>query len=257
MKKILIILCFLAIGFFARSQSMIAKIKYEDAEAAYQKGDYPLAITKLNETEAILKSSNPRILYLRVMAQYKMIENDMTNDADIIEKTRKLAGDYVTKYETVPNNEDKFREIYRAYEALNNSLKYAVPPNTFAGLLEQVKFKLNLNIDELKAYNPEVKELTDRVAPKGGPSWRDDDTKKGPCFMVLKNNKVVWFTTVIAASKNEAYLQKVFNNYSKLLYKLKPSGGSLDSTQTVVALDDMYIYVENYKGRVMLKFAAI
>jgi hypothetical protein len=273
MKKITLILCFLAIGFTVRSQSLIAKLKYEDAEAAYQKKDYPLAITKLNETEAILKATNPRTLYLRVMTQFKMIESGLAKDFAIIESARKLSSDYLAKYETVPNNEDKFRDIYKVSEALNSypktaadfneqlaaieaeTTKNARPANTLEGLLEQFKFKLNFTVDQFLAYNPEVKEFSERKSPFSPGNWAESDAKKGPTKVYSDNGLINHYETVVTASDDLAYLQKVLKNYSDLLLKLSPTPVKATSTETYILTSDMHLSVKIDGGRVLIAFA--
>jgi hypothetical protein len=273
MKKILLILCFLSIGFAVHSQSLIAKLKYEDAEAAYQKKDYPLAITKLNETEAILKVANPRTLYLRIMAQFKMIESGSVKDFSILESARKLSSDYLAKYETVPNNEDKFRDIYKVSEALNSYPKTAAefneqlaaittertknerPASTLEGLLEQFKFKLNLTVEQFKAYNPEAKEFMEHYRPFKAGNWSESSVKTGPTTIYSNNNGIVnYYYVALTASDDNDYLHKVFKNYTDLLYKLDPVPTTATSTETTVVLTDMHVGVKISDGRVILRF---
>jgi uncharacterized protein (TIGR02145 family) len=122
MKKLLILaFIILATTQFAFAQQAIAKIKYEEAEEAYAANNFELTVTKLNEVEAILKSTNPRVMYLRIMAQSSIIEYNPFNDYNIIANTRKLCAKYLKDYENVPNNEDKYRDIYKKSEALNTN----------------------------------------------------------------------------------------------------------------------------------------
>jgi hypothetical protein len=271
-KKISLIVCFLIIGFSASSQSVIAKIKYEDAEAAYQKKDYPLAITKLDEAEAILKVANPRTTYLRIMAQYKMLEDGGFNNFTLLESARKLSADYVEKYETIPNNEDKFKEIYRVLEALNKRPNPQVeaekreiadkerPENSPTGLLEQFKFKLGLSVEDFKSYNKEAKEFMEsaprRIKEDGIFIWRNyENHDKGPLRLEAKNNKIISYTYRVAVSKNEDYLKKVYKNYSDLLNKLNPK--NVQPSDTIYALiNNISVTLLMIDDNVLIHFSA-
>ena len=119
-KKSFLLLTLLWIVNTVAAQTTIAKFKYEAAEEAYLKKDYKLAITRLDEAEAILKATNPRILYLRIMAQSNMIKDnpDMANALINLESVRKLTGKYLKDYESIPDNEDKYRDVYNVSEQL-------------------------------------------------------------------------------------------------------------------------------------------
>ena len=118
MKKLLFTLLIIATAQLSFAQQAIAKIKYEEAEEAFAANNYEETVAKLIEVETILKSTNPRVMYLKITAQSKIIEKNPTNDYKIIENTRKLSNNYLKNYENVPNNEDKFRDIYKIAESL-------------------------------------------------------------------------------------------------------------------------------------------
>ena len=50
-------------------QNTIAKLKFEEAEEAYANNNFDLALSKLIEIETLLKSPNPKILYLKINSQ--------------------------------------------------------------------------------------------------------------------------------------------------------------------------------------------
>jgi hypothetical protein len=170
-KLTYLIFCLL-FTFAANGQNTIAKIKYEEAEEAYMKEDYPLALKKLNEAETILKATNPRIMYLRIMAQSEIIRGnfDPYQDFSILQSTRNLLAKYLKDYESIPNNEDKYKDVYKVSERL---IPY---PNTLAeieadrnrpiklfteteNVLQFFKFKPGLTIEEFKAYNTQAANL--------------------------------------------------------------------------------------------------
>jgi hypothetical protein len=117
-QTILFLLATLLVTQTIIAQSALAKLKYQDAEEAYTKEDYRLAITKLNEAEGILKATNPRILYLKIMAQSKLIQPNPYADYSLLDNTRKLSTKYLKDYENLADNDDKYREIYRVSETL-------------------------------------------------------------------------------------------------------------------------------------------
>jgi hypothetical protein len=167
------------------AQNTIAKLKFEDAEEAYAQKDYALTLTKLDDAEAILKATNPKILYLRIMAQSKIIEQKPYDSYSLIESNRTLSARYLKNYESLPNNEDKYRDIYKASEKLNqypksaeefalivSTLKKAekdqqkkeearlARPDLFVdSLLNSYKFKSGLTEAEFIAYNPDAAEV--------------------------------------------------------------------------------------------------
>lgn len=119
MKK-LMLFSILLMAFFqqAVAQETIAKLKYEEAEEAYTQGNYELTVNKLREIEQMLKSTNPKILYLQLMAQSKIIEKNPYSNYAMIESARKGSAKYLKDYEKIPNNEDRYRDIYKVSEFL-------------------------------------------------------------------------------------------------------------------------------------------
>jgi hypothetical protein len=119
MKQI-ILLTFLTIAFvqFASSQNTIAKLKFEDAEQAYANNNFEQALSNLIEVETLLKSTNPKILFLKINSQSKIIEKNPLDDYTLIENAKKLSSQYLIDYENLPDNEDKYREIYKISESL-------------------------------------------------------------------------------------------------------------------------------------------
>jgi hypothetical protein len=116
--SLIFVLFFTAQLFFGLT--MIAKLKFEEAEEAFENNNVELTVTKLKEVEAILKSTNPKILYLQILSQSKLIEKDPLKDWLLLKNTRILADNYLKDYESLPDNEDKYREIYKTSELLKN-----------------------------------------------------------------------------------------------------------------------------------------
>ena len=74
------------LAFFA--QSAVAKIKYEEAEEAFSRGAYTESISRLNEVENILGATNPRVLYLRIMASHKLMQADPYASCALLQRLR-------------------------------------------------------------------------------------------------------------------------------------------------------------------------
>ncbi|GGH06023.1 formylglycine-generating enzyme family protein [Sphingobacterium alkalisoli] len=111
MKKYLIILLTLLICSYTRAQSTVAKFKYEDAEKAFYNGDYQSCISLLDETEKLLGKSAPNILYLRILAESKILEVDPYTKYEQIEKLRSLCSQYLQNYD-IAGLEGKYRDVY-------------------------------------------------------------------------------------------------------------------------------------------------
>ena len=120
MKKILsLVFIVLATAQIAFSQQAIAKIKYEEAEEAYAANNFKTTVSKLTEAESLLKSTNPRILYLKILAQSKIIEQNVyLEEYTLLNSTRILSDKYLKEYENLPDNDDKYRDIYKVSEQL-------------------------------------------------------------------------------------------------------------------------------------------
>lgn len=117
-KLLFLGLAFLLITAPAGAQNTLAKIKYELAEEAFEKNDFKTAISELDGAEKILGSTNPKILYLRIQAQFKLIEANPLVDFSIIEDARKNCAYYMKQYESNEGIEDKLKEVYLISEKL-------------------------------------------------------------------------------------------------------------------------------------------
>lgn len=114
----LLLLACVLLAFSATAQSSVAKIKYEEAEEAFTQGQYATTLTRLDEAEKILGSSNPRILYLRIMAADKVVQADPYTNFALLQRLRQQCALYLTKYDNLENNEDKYRDVYKVSESL-------------------------------------------------------------------------------------------------------------------------------------------
>lgn len=186
MKKIfLLALLIISSAQLSLAQATIAKLKFEDAEEAFALGNYELTLSKQKDVEALLKSTNPKIIYLQILAQTKIIEKNPLNDWLLLKNTRILADTYLKDYENLPDNEDKYRDVYKAGESLKKWPGTVVEfseskskmeqeqdkiylqthendrsRNYINRLAEKHKFKKGLNLSGFVNYNPEALDLS-------------------------------------------------------------------------------------------------
>ena len=118
MKSFLFTILFSVIATYSFSQNAIAKIKYEQAEEAYQNGKYQDAIDYLNEAEKILKGPNTTTLYLKIVSQNKLVESNKEVDFNLINSLRQNCDSYLKSAEGSVDLEDKFKEVYFISESL-------------------------------------------------------------------------------------------------------------------------------------------
>ena len=117
-KTLLLTILIFVTAQFIFAQNTIAKFKYEEAEEAYSNSNFDMALRKLTEVETLLGSTNPKISYLKINSQSKIIERNPLNDYPLLESARKLSAQYLKDYENLPDNEDKYRDIYKISERL-------------------------------------------------------------------------------------------------------------------------------------------
>ena len=91
MKKIILLtVLLLATVQFTFAQNTIAKLKFEEAEEAYANNNFELTLTKLKEVEGLLKSTNPRLMHLKILAKNKLIQQPKySNDPELISQLNK------------------------------------------------------------------------------------------------------------------------------------------------------------------------
>ena len=139
MKKIILlaILIIATAQFTFAQNATIAKLKFEEAEEAYSNNNYESTIRKLDEVETLLNSTNPKILYLKINAQSKLINSNPYGDFALLDNARKLSAKYLKEYETLEGNEEKYRDIYKISEMLAYS--YPATLQEFENKIKQLK----------------------------------------------------------------------------------------------------------------------
>ncbi|UOK43906.1 MULTISPECIES: hypothetical protein [Flavobacterium] len=192
MKTLLFI--FLLISSFAFAQGgAIADLKFEEAETAFNNGNYNLTLKKVDEFEKALGNMTSKSLYLRILAQDKLFApENFYADENQLTKYNELTAN-VNKYLSAMESEgldDKYREIYTlggrlndlnlpkdkagwemgnkaledqkqlAEEKAKKKLKYA---QDFMLLLAQkMDFKPNMTLSEYAGLSAQSKEMADK-----------------------------------------------------------------------------------------------
>ncbi|MBN8665070.1 MAG: PDZ domain-containing protein [Chitinophagales bacterium] len=103
-------------------QAAIARLKFEDAEEAFNKGDYTTTLSKLEDAEKLFGKINVPILHLRIVSQDKLLQKKL--DFSMLANLRKNCEQFLIDYETMEGIEEKYRQVYKIQES------YAKYPKT-------------------------------------------------------------------------------------------------------------------------------
>lgn len=242
-KLVLGMLLFLHYSVFSQNSNTIAKLKYEEAEEAFEKNNFSSVYKNLDEAEKLLGSVNPRTLYLRIVTQVKHIEADPEIAFEVIEQARANTKKYLTEYES--SNEDKFREIYKCSKTLDSypqnltaynerrkqqqkiKEKKAIAAGIIKGaneLQEKLKWKPGLTESAFLSQNSAISGRWDRYAYEthtlvgkhvGSPLSVGGYIVEGASSYELnKENIVTQYTYCMKKAKNEAEAcNKIFQNW--------------------------------------------
>jgi hypothetical protein len=118
MKKAILVITLIIVAFTGNAQNAVAKIKYEQAEEAFEKNDFAVTLLKLDEAQKLLGATNPKILYLRLMAAKGIVAGGKF-DWNLLETARKDAAYYIKQYSEMQGIEEKFRQVYEFSETLD------------------------------------------------------------------------------------------------------------------------------------------
>ncbi|MBO9153595.1 hypothetical protein ACFOTA_15345 [Chitinophaga sp. GCM10012297] len=116
----LLLFILLSTFFVKTSFAQLAKMQFEDAEAAYNEGKYAEAVKLLDEAERSNKGANPPIMYLRILSRVELIKQNPEKDFDLIDKARKESNLFLKTYNGNAQLEDKYREVYQASKVLKD-----------------------------------------------------------------------------------------------------------------------------------------
>lgn len=116
--KLIVLLVAVLCSIDVFGQSAAAELHFESAEKAYNAGDYLETLRKLDDTERIAGSMS-KTLYLRIVAQDKVLDNWLVDDADERRKTwgslQENAALYLETMESF-GLDDRYREVFALSE---------------------------------------------------------------------------------------------------------------------------------------------
>ena len=157
------------------AQNQLAKIKYMDAEEAFAAGNYRTSLAKLDEAEKLLGSSNPKILFMRIMVQDQLIRTD-TNffksyaNYAILSALRDNCNNYTKKHNT-PELNDKNVEVYKTLQ------QYSAYPTTKQAFDARVKAELE-KAERAKAEQNRIMLLAEQQKQKEAEALRLKEEQK-------------------------------------------------------------------------------
>lgn len=243
-----ILLFFFGCFYFLQSveaQTTLAKFKYEEAEKAYEEGNYKSALQLVDEVEKMIKSTSPKTLYLKILAKKKMGPVSFKE----IQALRSDCSFFLEKYDNIEDNEDRYREVYEISKSLNSYPKSEEEFHAIVlkkELLKKQEEEFNKKVENytLGAYRLRVgmakgnipksllSELKERK--KMGDGYFDNGTVR-PGFYSLtldSDDRVSTIHTITMYGKNIAEISQAFESLSKefSLYFGKDNVERKDST---------------------------
>ncbi|MEN2416191.1 hypothetical protein [Flavobacterium mesophilum] len=174
------------------SQNAFAELKFEEAETAFNNGNYALTIQKVDEFEDTLGNMTDKSLYLRVISQSKLFN---VGDFYLDEKQFTLYNSLISnskKYLKATENNglnDKFKEVY-AISQYVDKLNLPKDKTSYEKEIQNQK-DLNLKAEQNKIEKQEyLEKLWESeyvaVVPKIDAYELEDYTKIGIKFSTLK-----------------------------------------------------------------------
>ena len=134
--------------------------KYEAAKEAFYVENYDEASLLIKEAKKSYKSIPPKVAYLEILINDKLIENNPYNDFLILDETRKLVKIYKNKYVKFQN--DNYQKVLQIGENLNQYPKDLASFNT---LKEEKQKEIELEKERLErqAFEAKQKAEVDRI----------------------------------------------------------------------------------------------
>jgi hypothetical protein len=236
----LILFLFFALNVCAQN-SQIAIIKYEQAEEYFNKSDFKKTIACLKECESLLGLTNPKILFLKIIAQSKLIEQDPFTDYLELQQVRSNIDKYLKEYENIPDNQEKYKQIYFTLETLEKYPKSIEEFNKQKGMLlaeknkkrdteqkrlssiaymetwaEKYKFKTGLTETEFYNYNEDASKIMrelyrDQYDKKSYNNFLSRGFPSRAYSVRIKEEKVVGYERAFWWSKNAEEPKKSYD----------------------------------------------
>ena len=225
MNKLLYI-AFLFCSLNANAQMGVAKIKYEEAEEAYTANNYKLCLEKLDGVVEILKETNPKVQYLRIICISKMIEKDPLGNFKQLFQLSEYYNKYLIDYDNIPDLEDKYKavylisEMYKKYAKNENEYQEMVNIRKRGRIYKYDKDSLDFQRAEKyfnEAYNKgdfrSLVELAD-MYESGGPGFPLNNEVARKYYQILADNNIPegLYKQGIFEIRNHQNNQKTYDN---------------------------------------------
>ena len=98
MKNILGFFFGCIIAFSAQGQSALAKLKFEEAEAAFENANYTLSLSKVEDAEKVLGKVNPPLLHLKILSQHRILLSQPAKDLNLAADIITACTNYLSAY---------------------------------------------------------------------------------------------------------------------------------------------------------------
>jgi hypothetical protein len=155
------------------SQNAVAELKFEEAETAFNNGNYDLTLQKVDEFEGTLGDITDKSLYLRVVSQNKLFNPTIFyTDENQFTLYISLTANATKYLKATENNglNDKFKEVY----AINENLKKLNLPKDKATwqkenqrIEKEERDKQSIKLAQIEQCKKAFKELTIDDLPFG------------------------------------------------------------------------------------------
>lgn len=152
MRKFLLLLLFsiLAGSVTTFAQNSIAKLKFEEAEEAFAANNYSVSLKKVREVEAILKSQNPKTIYLKIINLAKIGLKDPYANSELMVECNTLCNKYLVEFDNITDLEDKYKSVYNIYESVKKYPTTLTEYNRIDSIIRKSDF-YRLNKDSMNA----------------------------------------------------------------------------------------------------------
>lgn len=256
-SKFAIVFLILLVSNIARGQGTMARLHYEKAEEQFAGEDYEASIKSLDEAEKLLGQSNSKVLYLRVLAQAKLIEKKkasglVPSDLDIISSAQANAKLFLEKYSEQEGTYEKIKEIFKVHEQLEtypkdiNEMLVLIdrPLKVLDSIYAALSFKPSL--EGFYAENPQYRgkayklEHEDGLVSYGFNSNSYGEDLPGPNTYYLKDNKVQMFVYTVMAGQSPEKLKATYFALKTQLIKKLP-GAKVQDFDSLMADSNMHI----------------
>ncbi len=214
-------------------------------------------------------------MHLKILAQSKIIESDPLVDYSLIADTRKLSENYLNDYEKLPNNEDKYREIYylneklkecpsssEEFEIYKKSPRRGVVTNealpnigieTLMNIMHSKDFKIGLSFEDTYKLYPNFKDNKKVNNPEGGiiVTAKIEKPNQPNTLMVYKNTVIGYYIILLYDQVDDtefSMAKKVISQYLNILnkeFQFSPKE-TIKEVKSVISGNDYIVNGINY-----------